>query len=166
MGTIAKNCEIIDGYGRPLCYDKVKTNQPLYWQFDRFQRKSSAVPSNPGSGDGKGPNVHPDWEYLTNGIPLNPQWEPEFIELNIPSDGAAAHNFLLARWADPRLRDPAEMESVATGLDSGGDLGDASDGIVSVTNGSHVPKNVGGYDLWSAGRSLVDPRDDITSWGE
>ncbi len=59
---------------------------------------------------------------------------------------------------DPRFATKADLTKVADHLDGGGT------GIVGGVN--LAPKNTGGYDLSSPGRSWIDPRDDVTSWGD
>lgn len=142
-------CEITDGYYRPLCYDKVKTDQAKYFQPNRFHYLGASSPANFGS------KVHPDQDYLTNGMPVFDE-----DELICPNDDpnhntTAAANDRHAWHVDPRFK-PGQA---------------APDGccpntLTQGTNASHAPRNVGGYDLWSFGRSYTNPRDDITSWGE
>lgn len=137
--------EIIDGYGRPICYDRVKTADPKHWQVNRFHKKC----------DG---NVHPDQDYRdAGGWGLFPDDEPntsvdvEEIELSRP---------------DPRFK-PSEngegpMEDWVTALEDGS----TGDSLPAASKTTHEPKFLGGYDLWSSGKSFMDPRDDVTSWGE
>jgi len=145
-------CEIIDGFGRPLCYDKVKTDHTINGpgQYAYF---NPGLFQNPGGGgtSGDGIYAHPDADrYILGGLmPLNEDDEPEALGLS--------EDQLLRARCDPRLLDKVQYDALITILEGGGTLP-----VGSPT--SHRPKNVPGYDLWSAGRSWVDPRDDITSW--
>lgn len=155
------NCEIIDAFGRPLCYDKVKTehlvqnpsgNQYQFFQPDLFQ--------NPATGTGNGGifAVHPDANrYIVEGqMPINIDDEPD-----IGLDEAD----LIYYRCDPRYS-KATGTNLVNSLESGTPPTAGTGSGADPTTWSHRPKNVPGYDLWSAGKSWVDPRDDITSWGD
>lgn len=143
--------EIIDAYYRPLCYDKVKVNNAVYFQPTRFHRPSTGSVT-----VGMGPGAHPDQLFL----PTISTTDDE--ERVCPRNGGADHDLAVEgndgdRWqiaVDPRFQSGKA----------------APDGcLLSPTApaaGLLEPKNVGGYDLWSYGRSYTNPRDDITSWGD
>ena len=145
-----KTVEIIDAYFRPLCYDKVKANTAVYFQPDRFHSPSGA--STTGA---KGSGAHPDQEYLQTISTLDDE------ELICPKINGEDHDaFVRAMNEGARYTyaiDPRFLPGKA-----------ASDGCCpgqgAATNLTHGPRNVGGYDLWSYGRSYTNPRDDITSW--
>jgi prepilin-type N-terminal cleavage/methylation domain-containing protein len=166
-----RKCEIIDAYGRPLVYDKVKTSDPvpaaggagLYWDPARVQLPGVTAP-----GKSQGSFVHPDREHIDN-MDLMYENEPEgYIE--------AESTFLeiLEKRFDPRFRvaAPGTAGPLPPGNDvpgyleplfaEGGGAPDPSPG----TDATHAPQFTGGYDLWSMGRSWIDPRDDIKSWGD
>ncbi|MBX3468944.1 MAG: type II secretion system protein [Planctomycetes bacterium] len=138
-------CELIDGYYRPLCYDKVKTADIKYFQPDRFHNWGA-------SAAGKGMQVHPDQEYLLNEMPVLDSEESicPTDEHNRTLPLSNPHTF----HCDPRFR-PGFSPDGCSPLS-----------LTVGTNTSHAPRNVGGYDLWSFGQSYTNPRDDITSWGE
>lgn len=129
-----KFTEIIDSYGRPLCYDKVKTNQPAHWKPALFHMNVDA---------------HPDKDYIGAGK-LGIIVEEESDQLN--PDELEKHR------PDPRFK-AGKMEAWVQALNGLGSFAPA-------TIDTHEPKYVGGYDLWSTGRSWTNPTDDITSWGE
>jgi prepilin-type N-terminal cleavage/methylation domain-containing protein len=149
-----KTVEIIDAYYRPLCYDKVKVNNGIYFQPTRFHDPQGSA-STTGS---SGANAHPDQSFLATISCLDDE------EQVCPRINGANHDLATAsndasgtRWriaVDPRFR-PGQS---------------APDGCCPNTNPgsttSHAPRNIGGYDLWSYGRSYTNPRDDITSWGD
>ncbi len=142
-------CEITDSYYRPLCYDKVKTNQVKYFQPNRFHYIGASAPANYGS------KVHPDQEYLTNEMPVFDE-----DELICPTDDpthntTAAPNDRYAWHVDPRMKPGQRAPD-----------GCCPNSLQQGTTTSHAPRNVGGYDLWSFGRSYTNSSDDITSWGE
>jgi prepilin-type N-terminal cleavage/methylation domain-containing protein len=146
-------CEIIDGYGRPLCYDKVKTNTAKFFQPDRFHygvTGSSVVA-------GKGTGAHPDTPYMQNEMPTFDDDELACptgdITHGAPTSVSAGNRYLYHQ--DPRFI-PAQRAA------DGCNPSDKAVGSVS----THAPKNVGGYDLWSFGKSFTNTNDDITSWGE
>lgn len=148
---VKKNCEIIDAYGRPLIYDKVKTAEEgtdKYFQANRFQ--------NTGTAKGFGYRAHPDEAYVfLNGqgnIPIDADAEPS---------GFADDDYqtILKFRVDPRFKTPGDFQTLIDLLDTGGKPGNGKPG-------THAPKAPGAYDLWSMGRSWVDPRDDVTSWGD
>ena len=147
-------CEIIDAFGRPLCYDKVKTedttNQPGMGRFKFYEPSLFQDPGGSATGGG-GIYAHPDAErYILDGLmPINVDDEPDI--------GLDEANLVRYR-CDPRFLDSTQAQNLILALEGGTPPGPAT-----VT--SHKPKNVPGYDLWSAGKSWVDPRDDITSWG-
>ncbi|MGE0713162.1 MAG: type II secretion system protein [Planctomycetota bacterium] len=157
------NCEIVDAYRRPLCYDKVKTNeitnQPTagkfkYFHPDLFQNQSGGSTGTPPLLCGV--NAHPDAQrYIIGGLmPISEDEEPAgFI-----NTGASATQMINSRW-DPRFTDKNAVDNAM-----------ANESAAPVPpNGTQTtvkPRNVPGYDLWSAGKSWVDPRDDITSWGD
>lgn len=145
-----RNTEIIDAYGRPICYDKVKVNDGgttrTYFQPDRFQSLAGA---------GKGKLVHSDQEFLLGKMAVDAIREPEGYEAVPPLD-------MLNLRHDPRFANKTVLETVTTYMDGGAGAGFAF--TADATN--LAPKNVGGYDLWSPGRSWIDPRDDVTSWGD
>lgn len=148
-------CEIIDGYGRPLCYDKVKTATLKYFQPDRFHNGvQGSVPS------GKGTGAHSDVEYMSNEMPVFDDDESACptgdVTHGAPASLAAGQRYL---WhQDPRfIVGPTSVRAADGCNPSNKPLGTAS---------SHAPKNVGGYDLWSFGKSFTNTNDDITSWGE
>ncbi|MCO5171927.1 MAG: type II secretion system GspH family protein [Planctomycetes bacterium] len=138
-------CELIDGYYRPLCYDKVKTAGSKYFQPDRFHNWGA-------SAAGKGMRVHPDQDYLLNEMPIIDSEESicPTDEHNRPLPLSNPHQF----HCDPRFRPGFSPDGCSPLSLSAG------------SNTSHAPRNVGGYDLWSFGQSYTNPRDDITSWGE
>ncbi len=148
-------CEIIDAYGRPLCYDRVRafdraspgaTN--VFFQPDRFQNTGGAATS------GKGYGVHPDTVYMENSMPLfdedeayrGPDGYAEFVAGLSQVDRVRYHN-------DPRFV-PNYVYVYPTGGSSTG----------GTSTSQLEPKYIGGYDLWSYGRSYMDPTDDIGSW--
>lgn len=139
--------EIIDAYGRPLNYDKVKTAASKYFQPDRFHKQSVGASLT----GGMGADVHPDLEYLQGGMYLL-----DDLICDDPAHGpsSGAEKDWYSWHPDPRVK-PAKL---------------ANDGCIAViTNpdtSTHEPKSVGNYDLWSMGPSYTNPRDDITSWGE
>lgn len=146
-------CEIIDGYGRPLCYDKVKTAGAPYFQADRFHKGETGGSST----GGKGTSAHSDVDYLQNEMPTFdddelacPTGDPTH---GAPSTMAAADRYLYHQ--DPRF---IRGQAAADGCNP-------SDKAVGTAT-THAPKNVGGYDLWSFGKSYTNTNDDITSWGE
>jgi prepilin-type N-terminal cleavage/methylation domain-containing protein len=153
-------CEIIDAFGRPLCYDKVKTdetsNDPSTGKFQFF---NPGLFQDPGAGGTSttGIYAHPDADrYIMGGLmPINEDEEPD---LGLSEDE------LLRQRCDPRYANTAKFQTLTDGLEAGTPPGIGTDGTKGGA-GTHAPKNVPGYDLWSAGRSWVDPRDDITSWG-
>lgn len=142
-------CEITDGYYRPLCYDKVKTNQAKYFQPNRFHYIGASAPAN------QGYKVHPDLDYMQGQMPVFDE-----DELICPNDDPT-HNTTAAAsdrytWhVDPRFK-PGQAAPD----------GCCPNSLSQGTNTTHGPRNVGGYDLWSFGKSYTNPRDDITSWGE
>ncbi|RMG14286.1 MAG: hypothetical protein D6731_10530 [Planctomycetota bacterium] len=154
-----RKCEIIDGYGRPICYDNVKTAAAPYWLANRFQHL--------GSDPNKGRNVHPDQEYIDNGeLGLFPDSEPQYYAEQYDGD-PDAYNLILVRRMDPRLK--ASVYSSAGSLrvwllQNFFDPAGATTPIADGTDAQLEPKFKGGYDLWSCGRSWIDPSDDITSW--
>jgi prepilin-type N-terminal cleavage/methylation domain-containing protein len=139
--------EIIDAYGRPLNYDKVKTAGPKYFQPDRFHSQNLSAS---GTG-GKGILVHPDQEYLSGSMYVLDDRICE--ETDHGPSGTDETSFY--RWhPDPRVK-PSKLAS------------DGCFGVISSPDTStHEPKSVGNYDLWSMGPSYTNSRDDITSWGE
>lgn len=148
-------CEIIDAFGRPLCYDKVKTEEvnhnPGNGQFKFYEPGLFQDPGGSATGGG-GIYAHPDADrYILSGqMPINLDDEPAI--------GLDEENILRYR-CDPRFLDSASGQALINALEGGTPPGAA-------TVATHKPKNVPGYDLWSAGKSWVDPRDDITSWGD
>ena len=151
-------CEIIDAYGRPIFYDKVKTSDPtgIYWNPALFQAPTGASLSN-----GRGHYVHPDREYFDNGLlALMPESEPEgYADM----DEAA----LLPLRMSPRFKSDSTRYTGAGGIQAYLEgLFAAGDPPVGGHKDDLEPQFDGGYDLWSTGRSWVDPRDDITSWGQ
>ncbi|MBL4844190.1 MAG: type II secretion system protein [Planctomycetes bacterium] len=149
-------CEIIDAFGRPLCYDKVKTDHttqnPATNQFQFYNPSLFQDPNGSQTGGG-GIYAHPDAvRYIVGGLmPISIDEEPDALGLS--------EDELIKYRCDPRFLDKAQFQALITGLEGGTPPGAAS-------AATHKPKNVPGYDLWSAGRSWVDPRDDITSWGD
>lgn len=146
-------CELVDAYGRPLCYDKVKAydraNPGLtnaFYQPDRFQNTAGAA--------GKGYRVHPDTNYMESSMPLFDE-----DETYRGPDGFA--EFVAGRDQLQRLQyhnDPRFVATYVFVYPAG-----ASGGAGTPTN-QLEPKYIGGYDLWSYGRSYMDPTDDIGSW--
>lgn len=142
-------CEITDGYYRPLCYDKVKTADAKYFQPDRFHYANASGTS------GSGHNVHPDQDYMQSQMPVFD--EDEWI---CPNDDPT-HNTSAAPSDRYRISVDPRFKPGQAAPD-----GCCPSSIPRGTPTSHAPRNVGGYDLWSYGRSYTNPRDDITSWGE
>ena len=149
--------EIIDAYGRPLCYDKVRTaltvsnvsaGEIAYFNPGLFQSGSGV------STGGVGIAAHPDAaEYILGGLmPINADQEPSGF-------ADADENTLLTSRMDPRLRSD-QIQTAINALEGGASTVPAGD--VS----THEPKNVPGYNVWSAGRSWIDFRDDIVSWAD
>ncbi len=132
-----KSTEIVDSYGRPLCYDKVKTNKKKeHWDPKLFHMSTKA---------------HSDQDYIKAGkLGIIVEDESEQIDPNDLED----------HRPDPRFK-AGEMEIWVKALTAqpGGSFKPAGPT-------THEPKYVGGYDLWSSGKSWTDPKDDITSWGE
>lgn len=148
-------CEIIDAFGRPLCYDKVKTAETVQdVPGGKHQFFNPTLFQNPGGSAtaGGGIYAHPDADrYILGGLmPINEDDEPDALGLS--------EDELLKYRCDPRFLDQAQYDILINSLEGGTPPGPG-------TAATHRPKNVPGYDLWSAGRSWVDPRDDITSWG-
>lgn len=149
-------CEIIDSYFHPLVYDKVKTyrdpSDTKYFQAQRFHFYGSGGTV---SGSGMlGGKAHPDQEFM-DAMPTTEDDEllqaPDWPDYTGPFANAST-----TCHGDPRFAkwytgvrysagQPAKPENSSLG-------------------GSHAPRNVGGYDLWSAGASWTNTRDDITSW--
>lgn len=158
-----RKCEIIDAFGRPLCYDKVKTNHVAPGGAGKYVYFNPSLFQDPGAGatSRTGIYAHPDAErYILSGLmPISEDEEPE---------GFATEADLHLYRCDPRYADKTKFQLLTDALDAGTAPGAGTDGTVnpdgSFNAGTHRPKNVPGYDLWSAGRSWVDPRDDITSW--
>jgi len=149
-----KLCEIIDGYGRPLCYDKVKTNTPKYFQPDRFHKAVTGSSTTSGSGT----YAHSDVEYMESEMPVFDDDENACptgdVSHGAPATLAGSQRYLFHQ--DPRFI------ATARAADGCNPQSASSGGTVS----THAPKNVGGYDLWSPGKSFTNTNDDITSWGE
>lgn len=160
------NCEIIDTYGRPLCYDKVRTadsaNDPTNATNPTFKFFTADLFQSPGPTTGtgtepqKGINAHPDGQrYIVGGImPLDNSTEPDAYDSDDP---AVMVNYRM----DPRFESKALVDQF---IEGGGGAPAAGTEALGAVN-TIIPKNVPGYNLWSAGRSWIDPRDDITSWG-
>jgi type II secretory pathway pseudopilin PulG len=135
-------CEIIDPFGRPLCYDKVKTYSSTtdlkYFQPHRFHYFGSTTLSPP----------HPDNEFLAS---MSTSDDEELLNTpDWPDDTAPiAANASTTRHSDPRFLKT---------------FNPANSRYQTGTVGSHGPRNVGAYDLWAPGRSWTNARDDITSW--
>lgn len=133
-------CEIVDPYGRPLCYDKVKTfstTDVKYFQPGRFHYFGSTTLSAP----------HPDTDFLSS---MSTSDDEERLETpDWPDMGTIPATASTTVHSDPRF--------VKTFPASGNRY---QGGTVT----THAPRNVGGYDLWSPGRSWTNARDDITSW--
>ncbi len=149
-------CEIIDSYFHPLVYDKVKTyRDPVdtkYFQAQRFHFYGGVATI---SAPMLGGRAHPDQDFMS-GMPtteddelLNaPDW-PDYTG-DLSQASTTCHG-------DPRF---TKWFSPSTSRYTTGVPGDAN----TAGSGSHAPRNVGGYDLWSAGSSWTNTRDDITSW--
>lgn len=138
--------EIVDAWGRPLCYDKVKVDTDVYFQPARFHNSgsTSAVPR------GSGMGVHLHLELFTEGLVLiTDDMENADTWPGIESMDANAR---YQKHMDPRFIDPDTIPD-PTGSWTG-------------TRSTHEPKNIGHYDIWSYGRSYMHAGDDITSWGE
>ncbi len=156
--SLMATCEIIDSYFHPLVYDKVKTYRDptdnKYFQASRFHfYGGSGTVSGTGVLGGK---AHPDQEYLA-GMPTTDDDEV----LNVPDwpdYGAGSGPFSTASTTthgDPRFTKWFNGDRYQTGV-----AGDPN----TAGTGSHAPRNIGGYDLWSSGGSWTNTRDDITSW--
>ena len=141
-------CEILDGYGRPLCYDKVKTKEPKYFNPELFCGLKAGI------GVGK---AHPDAAYADAGLyGLMPDAEDAFGDFESELE-------IRGKRVDPRYTREVlqvQSEAVANGSEPAAPTG------MGTSSPSHEPKYRGGYDLWSSGRSWIDFRDDVTSWGE
>lgn len=147
-------CEIIDGYGRPLCYDKVKTATATYFQPDRFHKGSSGSMT-----AGKGAGAHPDTDYLQNEMPVFDDDENVCPTGDVTHGAPADLGGNRYLWhQDPRFVSGPTSARAADGCNP--------QSAASGTASSHAPKNIGGYDLWSFGKSYTNTNDDITSWGE
>ncbi len=131
--------EIIDTYGRPICYDKVKTDTAAHFNPKLFHKAA-------------GLNAHADQDYIKAGLlGIIPEDEPEAIGLED----------LEKSRPDPRFKDRALFDAWVQAMQTGSALPEAGE-----NTSTHTPKFLGGYDLWSSGKSWVDPTDDLTSWGE
>ncbi len=136
--------EIIDTWGRPLCYDKVKVDTDVYFQPNRFHNSGATGALPRGTGFG----VHSDQELFTNGLVLcTDDTENSDLYPGIEAMDAPARYL---KHMDPRFIE-GQVIPDPTGSWSG-------------TRTSHEPKNVGSFDLWSYGRSYMHAGDDITSW--
>jgi len=154
--------EIVDTFGRPLCYDKVKAwdgADETYFQPARFHNAGG------GSGGlqrGVGMRVHPDQDYLLDGkAPIQDADELVCPEDPVEHDTGIESMSLTDRLevhSDPRFIDGQAAADGCPGVNFPGGSGYPG----SAT--THEAKYVGGYDLWSMGPSYMNPRDDITSW--
>lgn len=147
-------CEIVDAFGRPLCYDKVKTEHTTHNPSSgQYQFYNPSLFQDPGGSAtaGGGIYAHPDAaRYIESGLmPINADEEPEI---------GVSEDDLVRYRCDPRFFDKTQGQNLINNLEGGTPP-------TAATATTHRPMNVPGYDLWSAGRSWVDPRDDITSWG-
>ena len=160
--------EIIDAYGRPLCYDKVRTaltvsnpgaGEIAFYNPDLFQTGTTGSTTVGVEGLG----AHPDAaEYIIGGLmPINADQEPSGF-------ADADEMTLLTSRMDPRYHKNM-VAAAAANLEGGASSVSAAAPIDNPTNpttGTHEAKNVPGYNLWSAGRSWIDFRDDIVSWAD
>jgi len=159
--------EIVDAYGRPLCYDKVRTalttsnlaaGEIAYYNPGLFQAGTSG-----GSLGPVGLGAHPDAaNYIIGGLmPINADEEPSGF-------ADADETTILTSRMDPRYH--SAMVQGAVSLLEGGASSVPAAAVVNdptnPTSGTHEAKNVPGYNLWSAGRSWIDFRDDIVSWAD
>jgi type II secretory pathway pseudopilin PulG len=157
------NCEIVDAYGRPLCYDKVRTAETVddkgngkfkYYHASLFQDPAGGGTAVPPTGL----DAHPDnARYITGGImPVDEDEEPP----GFANTGASMNTILNSR-CDPRFATQAARDAVTAMMLNES----AAPSVSAATTTTHKAHSTPGYDLWSAGKSWVDPRDDITSWG-
>jgi hypothetical protein len=153
----AVKCEISDSYFHPLCYDKVKTYSFVPLDEKYFQAKRFHYYGSPGSYSSPmlGGVVHPDQEFLQQ---MPTPDDDELLQTpDWPDYGGALSTANVDCHGDPRW--------VKWFTPGGGryNTGGPADPVTAST-GDHAPRNVGGYDLWSTGRSWTNTRDDITSW--
>lgn len=143
-------CEIVDPFGRPLCYDKVKTfsstSDLKYFQPARFHFFGGSGGPAPAGSAPYGAGPHPDTEFLAS---MSTSDDEELLQT---ADWPDYGTTIPATASTTMHSDPRFVKGYAGGRYSAG------------TTASHAPRNVGGYDLWSAGRSWTNARDDITSW--
>lgn len=150
--------EIVDAYGRPLCYDKVRTalttsnvaaGEIAYFNPGLFQDPGSGMTGTTGA------NAHPDAaNYMFGGLmPINEDEEPAAF-------ASASVDQIIQSRLDPRYR-ADQTATIITQLEDGSTTGYSTGDATT-----HEPKNVPGYNVWSAGRSWVDFRDDIVSWAD
>ncbi len=132
---------LIDDFGRPICYDKVKINSPVYFQPNRFHH-------NGGTGAGTGIGAHADVGYITDMMPIDEDFED-------PTGAMTAAT--IATWhVDPRF-----TQATLAGLP---ELFAPGNYTFPGSNATHEPKSIGTYNLWSPGESWLNPQDDICSW--
>ncbi|MEZ6187515.1 MAG: type II secretion system protein [Planctomycetota bacterium] len=137
-----QRCMMIDNYGRPICYDKVKLNTPVYFQPSRFHRNGGSGPG------GEGIAAHADQTYIQSQM-----WIDEGLE----DPSGAMNATTIATWhVDPRFTQ-AHLATLP-------ELFAPTNYTFPGSLATHEPKVVGTYNLWSAGESWLNPQDDICSW--
>lgn len=157
-GDGMSKCEIIDAYLHPLTYDKVKTYDPAaapavrdkYFQAQRFHFYGTVPALTPGG------HPHPDQPFLTS-MPTTDDDEklgtPDWPDYTGALSAAAT-----STHGDPRFAKWYTGNRYSTGAPANPNVANTPPG------GTHCPRNVGGFDLWSSGQSWTNTRDDITSW--
>lgn len=150
--------EIVDPYGRPLCYDKVRAETPagLHFQPGRFHAFGATAATLP---RGAGRFVHSD-QALLDGLSLL-----DADELACPT---GVHDAGLAGLSQAQRLDIHTDPRMLPGV-AGSDGCPPPGGGVFVTGfpaGSAATHGLpgGDYYLWSYGRSWVNARDDLCSW--
>ena len=154
--------EIIDKFFRPLCYDKVKSNNAVYFQPARFHVHGGGSGTLPG---GTGRFVHPDQAFMDNEMALLAS-----SEARCPTDTHDGGEIALSGLTQAQLlqvhTDPRFTVNSAARAPDGCPLGNPfTTGFGAGTTATHEPKaQGGGYDLWSYGPSYINCIDDIGSW--
>lgn len=133
---------LIDDFQRPICYDKVKVNSPVYFQPGRFHQNGGTGPG------GMGIAAHADVGYIQNQMPIDEDFEDPTGVLNATT---------IATWhVDPRF-----TQAYLAGVP---ELFAPTNYAFPGSLATHEPKNIGTYNLWSTGSSWLNPQDDICSW--